>query len=72
MNGPGNKCFKKTGEGDWSCGLGEAGMEPSMKGKGPFFLCRMYFERKPLATARTKRFVRLSLCPVEQEHSCLS
>lgn len=42
LNGPSNKCFKKTGEGDWSCGWGEVGMEPPVKGKGPFFeQCRL-------------------------------
>lgn len=40
LNGAGNKCFKKTEEGDRPCGLREVGMELSMKGKGPFFLCR--------------------------------
>lgn len=46
-------------------------MDLSMKGKSPFFLCRMSFETKPSTIARTKKFTGLSPCLVEHERFCV-
>ena len=62
LNGPGNKCFKKTGEGNGPYGLGE-GHEAFSEGKASFLSLQDVVQNQAFHHSQDKDVYRVEAMP---------